>query len=178
MKKVLVVGSGGSGKTTVAKTLAARAGLPLVHLDRLFWHPGWVRTPDDEWDRVIGDLVRQDAWVMDGNYGRTLEVRLAAADAVVFLDRSPLVCTWRLVKRRFSYQRQVRPDVAPGCPEHLTWEFMWWVWTYRIRRRPALLRRLKEVRDTKQVFILQTEIDVEHFLAEPGVNGTDRQAPR
>src|SRR5687767_5604500 len=145
LKRVLIIGSGGSGKTTVARELAARTGLPLVHLDQLFWHPGWVPTPDDEWDALIQRLIAQEQWIMDGNYGRTLSVRLAAADTIIFLDLPRLVCTWRIIVRRFRHFGRSRPDVAPGCPERLTWEFVNWVWTYPARRRPDVLRRLQQV---------------------------------
>ncbi len=164
MRKILVIGSGGSGKTTVAKEIAARTGLPLIHLDQLFWHPGWIKTPDDEWDRLIAELSAQDAWIMDGNYGRTLPTRVAAADTVVFLDLPPVVCTWRILKRRLRYLGRYRPDVAPGCPESLTWEFVSWVWTYRTRRRPEILQRLEAVRESKKVFVLQSDADVQRFL--------------
>ena len=165
MRRVLVIGSGGSGKTTVAKQIAAKTGLPLIHLDQLFWHPGWVPTPDPEWDRVTDELIARDAWVMDGNYGRTLPKRMAAADTVVFLDMPRVVCTWRILKRRFSHFGRSRPDVAPGCPEHLTWEFLHWVWTYPSRRRPGVLRQVEAFRGAKAVHILRTSKDVRQFLA-------------
>jgi adenylate kinase family enzyme len=166
VKRILIIGSGGSGKTTLAKEIAARTGLPLIHLDQLFWHPGWVPTPDDEWDRRIQEFTSGDSWIMDGNYGRTMAVRLAAADAVVFLDLPRLVCTWRILKRQLRYFGRIRPDSAPGCPERLTWEFVRWVWTYRSRRRPAILERLDAVRKTKRIFILQSERDVQRFLED------------
>ena len=165
MKKILVIGSGGSGKTTVAKEIAERTGLPLIHLDQLFWHPGWVPTPDQAWDRVIAEISARDEWIMDGNYGRTLPVRLEVADTVVFLDLPRLVCTWRIVKRHLRYARRTRPDAAPGCPERLTWEFVSWVWTYRSRRRSDILRRLDAVREQKQVMVLRSQREVQRFLA-------------
>src|SRR4051794_905502 len=103
MRRVLVIGSGGAGKTTLARRLAERTGLPLVHLDMLYWHAGWVPTGEPEWDRIIEELVSRDAWVMDGNYGRTLDRRLAACDTVIFLDLPRLVCLWRVIKRRWQY---------------------------------------------------------------------------
>lgn len=164
MRRVLVIGSGGSGKSTVAKEIAARTGLPLIHLDQLFWHPGWVPTPDPEWDRVTDELIAQDAWVMDGNYGRTLPKRLAAADTVVFLDMPRVLCTWRILKRRFTHLGQNRPDVAPGCPEHLSWEFFHWVWTYPSRRRPGVLRQLEGLSSDKRVILLESATEVQAFL--------------
>lgn len=165
MKRVLIIGSGGAGKTTVAKALAARTGLPLIHLDQLFWSPGWVPTPDHDWDALIQRLIGQDQWIMDGNYGRTLPTRLTAADTIIFLDLPRLVCVWRILARRWRYFGRSRPDVAPGCPEHLTLEFLGWVWTYPSRRRPDILRRLESVRSEKEVVILQSAREVERFLA-------------
>ena len=162
-RKVLVIGSGGSGKTTLSKAVAARTGLPLIHLDRLFWHPGWVPTPDDEWDAIILELTQRDAWIMDGNYGRTLATRLAAADTVIFLDVAPLVCLWRIFKRRLR-TRGVRPDVAPGCPERLNWEFVHWVLTYRKRRRPGILRQLAAARPDQRIVILRTSAEMRRFI--------------
>jgi len=78
VRKVLVIGSGGAGKSTFARRLAERTGLPLVHLDLLYWHDGWVPSANAEWDGVVARLVSQDDWIMDGNYGRTLVTRLAA----------------------------------------------------------------------------------------------------
>ena len=168
MKRVLVIGSGGSGKTTFAKQLAARTGLPLIHLDQLFWSPGWVPTPDPEWDRTIAELSAREAWIMDGNYGRTLAPRLAAADTVIFLDLPRLVCTWRIFQRQIRYAGRTRPDSAPGCPEKLTWEFVSWVWTYPERRRPGVMAQLDVMRANKRVVILRSQAEVNRFLESLG----------
>ena len=164
MKRILIIGSGGAGKTTFAKVLASRTGLPLTHLDQLFWHPGWVPTPDEEWDRVIGELIARDSWIMDGNYGRTLPMRLDAADTVIFLDLPRLVCTWRIFKRRLRHFGRIRPDSAPGCPERISWEFVRWVWTYRSRRRPGIMKRLDALRSTKRIIILKNDREARAFL--------------
>ena len=164
MKRVLIIGSGGAGKTTFAQALASRTGLPLTHLDQLFWHPGWVPTPDEEWDRLIAQLIARDSWILDGNYGRTLPRRLDAADTVIFLDLPPLVCTWRILKRQLRYAGRIRPDSAPGCPERLTWEFVAWVWTYRSRRRPEIMKRLDTVKSTKRIIVLRSDKEVRRFL--------------
>lgn len=166
MRRILVIGSGGSGKTTVAKAIAAKTGIPLIHLDQIFWHAGWIPTPDPEWDRVTDELIVRDRWVMDGNYGRTLPKRIAAADTVVFLDLPRIVCTWRILKRRFRHIGGSRPDVAPGCPEQVNWEFVRWVWTYPSRRRPGILRQLEAMKNQKRVVILKNAIDVRGFLAD------------
>jgi adenylate kinase family enzyme len=161
----MVIGSGGAGKSTFARCLAELTGLPLVHLDALYWRPGWQPTTDANWDRVVEELVARDSWILDGNYGRTLPRRVAASDTIIFLDLPRLVCMWRLLRRRLQYRRQRRPELPTGCEEKLSWEFLYWVWTYPTRRRPGILRQLAAVRDQKRVVILRTRGDVDRFLA-------------
>ncbi len=164
MERVLVIGSGGSGKTTLARTVAQRLGLPLIHLDAHYWRPGWTPTPREEWQRVVEELLARPRWVMDGNYGGTLDMRLAACDAVVFLDLPRRVCLWRILKRRVRYRGRSRPDVAPGCPERLTWDLVHWIWTYPKRRRGATLERLRTLVG-RRVVVLSSQREVERFLA-------------
>ena len=169
MKRVLVIGTGGSGKTTVARRLAQRTGLPLIHLDALYWRSGWQPTPADEWRATVQSLISRDAWIIDGNYGGTLDVRLAACDTVVFLDLPRLVCLWRVLKRQVRHLGQVRPELAPGCRERLTWEFIWWIWTYPSRRRGEVLKRLAALDQEKRVAILRSSAAIDAFLASvPG----------
>ena len=165
MRRVLVIGCGGAGKTTFSPRLAGATGLPVVHLDSLYWHPGWVPTPDHEWDRTVAELLERPAWIMDGNYGRTLERRLGAADTVVFLDMPRTLCLWRILKRRFAHEGKTRPSVAAGCPERLTLEFLWWVWTYPERRRAGILARLEKLSGDKKVVVLRRQAEIERFLA-------------
>jgi len=166
MKRVLVIGSGGSGKSTFARRLGERLKLEVIHLDQLYWHPGWVETPKDEWRRQVEELCGREAWVMDGNYSGTLDVRLAACDTVVFLDQPRAVCMWRVLKRALMYRNSPRPDMAAGCREKIDLKFLQWVWTYPSRRRPKLLARLDEIAGDKRVIHLRSDAEVERFLAE------------
>lgn len=159
-----MIGSGGAGKTTFAHLLAERLQLPLIHLDALYWRPGWEAPPNEEWDRTIEALVARDAWVMDGNYGRTLSVRLLACDSVVFLDLPRIVCVWRLLRRRVIYRGRGRPDLPAECPERLSWDFVWWVWTYPQRRRPDVLRQLASLAPDKRVVVLRSSRAVREYL--------------
>jgi adenylate kinase family enzyme len=164
MRRILIIGSGGAGKSTVATQLGARLGLPVIHLDAHYWHPGWVATPGDEWRDHVTELVARDAWIMDGNYGGTMAQRLAACDTVVFLDLPRLVCLWRIVRRAIRYAGRSRPDMTPGCAERLTWAFAWWVLSYPSTRRPGVLRRLAELPRTTRVWRLRSSREVEAFL--------------
>src|SRR6516165_4905489 len=96
MKKVLVIGSGGAGKSIFARHLGTLLNLDVIHRDALYWHPGWVQTPSAEWRQVIAELLRRDAWIIDGNYSSTLALRLAACDTVIFIDIARLICLWRV----------------------------------------------------------------------------------
>ena len=160
-----MIGSGGAGKTTVARVIAARTGLPLVHLDSLYWRAGWEPTPRGEWESTVSALLREPTWVMDGNYGGTLDERLAACDTVIFLDFPRWICLWRLIRRRIRYAGRSRPDLPDGCPERLSREFVRWVWTYPTRRRQAILDKLATLEEVKRVVVLRSVAAVNDFLS-------------
>ncbi|MEM6646980.1 MAG: hypothetical protein AAF730_12090 [Bacteroidota bacterium] len=88
MRRVIIIGSGGSGKSTLAKRLGEQLSLPVIHLDAHYWNPGWVETPPDAWAAKVDTLIKGEAWVMDGNYGGTMDARIARADTVIFLSFS------------------------------------------------------------------------------------------
>jgi adenylate kinase family enzyme len=167
MDKILVIGAGGSGKSVLAARIANKTGLPLFHLDAIFWKPGWVETPRDEWRRIVEELVGRDRWVMDGNYGGTLDLRFAACDTVLFLDVPPIICLWRVLKRRMQFHNQRRPDAGSDCPERLNWDFLHWIWTYRKKRRPKILEKLAAAQARgKKVIVLRDSNEVEAFIAQ------------
>jgi adenylate kinase family enzyme len=167
MRKVLVIGSGGSGKSTFAARLGAATGLPVIHLDACYWRAGWDPTPKDEWVHAVDALAAGDAWIMDGNYGGTLDRRIAACDTVIFLDLPRVVCLWRAVRRALRHRGRTRPDMAPGCPERLTLEFVRWIWEYPRRRRPGVLRKLAALAPGQRAVILRSRREAERFLRGP-----------
>ncbi|MBF6022895.1 AAA family ATPase [Lysobacter niastensis] len=178
MRRVLLIGPGGAGKSTLAATIASRLGLPLIHLDAMYWKPGWQETPKDEWRDKVAALVAQEAWVMDGNFGGTLDLRLAACDTVLFLDMPPLLCMWRVLRRRWRFHREVRPDMAAGCIERLDADFLLWILAYRWRSAPRVRAKLDaEARAGKQVFVLDSQAAVDRFLdALPEPGGSVKQS--
>jgi adenylate kinase family enzyme len=164
MQKVLVIGSSGAGKSVFAARLAERTGLPLIHLDAIYWRPGWVKTPKDEWVRTVDGLLARGRWVMDGNYAGTLDRRLAACDTVVFLDLPRTVCLWHAVKRRIAFGHGARLDMIPGCSERLTWEFIRWIWEYPRTQRPRVLASLAELRPDQRAVVLRSNAEIDDFL--------------
>jgi adenylate kinase family enzyme len=166
MERVLVIGSGGAGKSSFAAALAGKLGLPLIHLDAEYWSAGWTPTPPEEWAERVRALADRPRWVMDGNYGGTLELRLERCDTVVFLDLPPALCLWRVVKRWLRWAGRTRPDMAPGCRERLSWEFVTWVWRYRATRRDGILRRLAALGEGKRAVVLTSPRAVRRLLDE------------
>lgn len=166
MKRVLVIGSGGAGKSTLARRLGERLGLEVIHLDRFYWGAGWAEPEKEEWARKVEGLVEREAWVMDGNYSGTLARRLEACDAVVFLDLPRALCVWRVLKRVVTSRWRGRPDMAEGCRERFSLEFLKWIWAYPSRSRPKVLALIDAGSAGKRVFVLRSRAEVEKFLAE------------
>jgi adenylate kinase family enzyme len=166
MKRILVIGSGGAGKSTVATRLGQLLDLEVNHLDKFYWRPGWVETSPEEWTQIVTDLINRDSWIVDGNYGGTLELRMQRCDTIVFLDMPRLLCVWRIVKRNFRYRRGVRPDMAEGCREKLDPEFVSWVWNYSRRTRPKVVKLIREQANGKRAVWLRSNAEVNKFLGE------------
>lgn len=165
MRKVLVIGSGGAGKSTLARRLGGLLGLPVIHLDVHYWKPGWAETPKDAWQETVEGLAARDSWVMDGNYSGTLAARLAACDTVVFLDLPRALCLWRVLKRLVMYRQKGRPDMAEGCSETLDFKFLLWVWGYPKRSRPKVFRLVEENAAGAKFIHLRSRAEVREFLA-------------
>ncbi|MBA8878271.1 AAA family ATPase [Phyllobacterium myrsinacearum] len=145
MKRILIVGCPGAGKSTVAKQLAEMTGLPLIHLDRHYWLPGWKRPDSAAWHMTVEKLVAQPAWIMDGNYSGTLEPRLRSADTLIHLDYPTWLCVWRVIRRTARGWGHNRDnELAPECRERFDWQFLRFVIRYRREQRDRDLARMTE----------------------------------
>jgi adenylate kinase family enzyme len=113
--RVIVTGMPGSGKSTFSKDLSTRTGLPLNHLDLHYWKPAWVRPSDDEWRVTQRSLLAGDAWIADGNYHETLDLRLERADTVVVLATPWWLCAGQAFVR--GVRRPVGAVVPDGCDD-------------------------------------------------------------
>ena len=167
MRRVLVVGPGGAGKSTFARRLGERTGLPVIHLDEHHWRPGWEPPPDDEWRAIVTELAAGEEWIIDGNYGGTIDVRVRAADTAVFLDYAPIPCITRALRRSiFNHGRAVQ---AAGCPEHIDLEFLRWIANYRRDSRPRVLAELEAGGPGLALHVLRHPRDAHRFLE--GISG-------
>jgi adenylate kinase family enzyme len=105
-----------SGKSTFARELGQRLGLPVTHLDALYWRPGWVAPPLEEWRAQVRQVAERDSWIIDGNYSDTIDLRFARADTIIFLDLPRRTYLRRVLLRTLRYRGQIRPDSAIPLP--------------------------------------------------------------
>jgi adenylate kinase family enzyme len=168
MKRFVIIGSGGAGKSTLARRLGEILNLEVLHLDKLHWRPDWQKPPKDEWEKNVGELLKKDSWIMDGNFGGTMEMRLAACDTAIFLDLPRTVCLYRVFKRWLTYRNTNRPDMTEGCNEKIDLEMLRWVWTFPQRAKPQIEKRLEKIKGEKTIIRLRSSQEVEEFAANLG----------
>ena len=121
MRRVLIIGNAGAGKTTFARKLAEKTGLPLVHLDKIFWCGNWEHLSREEFDAAMQTELEKECWIIDGNFNRTLIHRLQYCDTVFFFDLPTIVCFWGAIKRVILNYGKCRPDMGGNCPERFDW---------------------------------------------------------
>lgn len=164
MKRIIIIGSGGAGKSTLAKQLGEILKIEVLHLDKLHWLPGWIEPPKDEWQKKIAGLVAGESWIMDGNFGGTMETRLKACDTAIYLDLPRAVCLYRVFKRWLIYRNTNRPDMTEGCNEKIDLEFLGWVWNFQKTTKPKIEERLKQFEGKRTIIRLKSPKEVENFL--------------
>ncbi|HEY2114314.1 MAG TPA: adenylate kinase [Candidatus Angelobacter sp.] len=151
MRRVVILGRGGAGKSTLARHLGDITGLPVVELDKVFWRPGLLPTPRDEWIHLQQKLVREEKWIMEGDLGPydAIEERLRAADTIVLLDFSLPRCAWRAFRR--SRERA---------------DFWRWMLAWRRRSRPVLMKAIANHAASAGLRILRDPKAVNRFIEE------------
>ncbi|WP_420959576.1 DNA topology modulation protein FlaR [Brucella sp. IR073] len=164
MKRIMIIGGAGSGKSTLAREIGERLGLPVIHIDPMYWKPGWVQRTPEETTALALEAARGEAWVFEGNHTATIPARLERADALVFLDIGTIRRLWRVIRRVMKHYGRTRPDMAEGCPERFDWAFLKWVTGYRKNGRIRALKLLKTVPPHVRVFHLRSPAEVRAFL--------------
>ena len=164
MKRIMVIGCCGAGKSTFAKDLHSKLQLPLIHLDQHYWKPGWIESEPEEWAHKVRQLAQGEQWIIDGNYGGTLDIRLERADTIIYLDASTAKALFRVLKRTFTNFGKVRPDMPAGCPERFSWEFLHYVFTFNWSKRAKILHLLATQPKSKAIHFLKSNTSIQHFL--------------
>ena len=115
MKRVMIIGDGGSGKSTLARLLGAQTGLPVHHLDQVFWMPDWTPRPEAEKLEMVAEIEAQAQWIIEGGVSATFENRIARADTLVWLNLPVTLRHWRIMVRTLAHRGRSRPDMPEGC---------------------------------------------------------------
>jgi adenylate kinase family enzyme len=166
MQRVLVIGISGAGKSTLSRVLAERTGLPLIHLDKEYWRPGWTITPRAEWRPKVEELAARERWVMDGNFDSSLDLRLPRADTLIWFDYPTLLCLWRAMKRVARSYGMVRSDMGADCPERIDLDFLRYIWRFNRIQRPRILRQIADHGRHLTPIVLRRDREVRALLAD------------
>ncbi|MBS7697761.1 MULTISPECIES: AAA family ATPase [unclassified Chelatococcus] len=165
-RRIAILGSAGSGKSTLARQIGERLGLPVIHLDVLFWEPGWTQPDDTAFRARVAAALAGDAWISEGNYSRqTFDLRVPRADQVIWMETPRLLCLWRVLVRGLRGGR--RPDLPAGCEEKMNREyveFLRYVWNFNRDVRPRIEAHLKAVGPSVSVTRLHNRADIAAYL--------------
>lgn len=153
----------------LATEISRRTGIPVVHLDRIFWRAGWVRAPADDAARGFRAAIAGDSWILDGNFLWDERVagdgRFERADTVVFLDLPRRTCLRRVLVRLVRERGRSRPDLPDGAREGVDLPLLRWIWSYGKTDRPRVLDLLAQLDERVAVHHLRSPSDVKRFLA-------------
>ena len=164
MERVMIIGCGGAGKSTLARKLGEKTGLPVVHLDQIFWEPGnWQHLDREEFNKRLETELRKPRWILDGNFHRTVEQRLEACDTVIYLDYPRLVCLKNWLGRVIRNWGRARADMGEGCAEWIDPQFAIWIWNFNKKYRKHYYGLLENA-EGKTVVILRSRRQAERFL--------------
>ena len=164
MERVMIIGCGGAGKSTLARALGEITGLPVVHLDKIWWEPGnWQHISREEFDCRLAEELQKPRWILDGNFNRTLEDRISRCDTVIYLDYPRLVCLKNWLFRVVKNWGRARPDMGPGCAEWFDPEMAGWIWNFNNTHRENYYRMLNEAEGVETI-VLKNRRAVRKFL--------------
>jgi len=168
MNRIMIVGQPGSGKSTFAHALGQLTGLPVIHIDKIHWQPGWIERSKAEKTRLCREVEQQSRWIFEGGHSVTWPSRLARADLLVWLDRPVALRLWRVVRRAVTGLGRTRPDMAEGCPEKLSTlpEFISYIWTTRNSGRAKIASLASAAPPACQVICIRSDEEAADLLAQ------------
>lgn len=170
IKRIAIIGNAGSGKSMLAQKLHTIFKLPIYHLDKYFWKPGWVHPDYFEYAKVHSTICEQEEWIIDGMNLRLLEYRALHADMIIFLDIPRYKCFWRIFKRTWKYYGKETPSSAIGCAERFNWEFvkfLKWVWQFKKRYPERICEIVEDVVydfPEKQFVIVKSQKEIDQLV--------------
>ena len=161
MERILVIGCPGGGKTTFARKLSIKLNIPLHHLDAHFWKENWTPTPQDEFRAILKKLMEEPQWIVDGNYSRTIDIRIASADAIILFDFSKVLNLWRTLRRYVLHFGTVRPEMGGGNRERIAWKHIKYIITFP---RKTFAAKVTALSAGKNLVVLHNPREAQNFL--------------
>jgi adenylate kinase family enzyme len=144
IRRITIVGCSGAGKSTLAKRLGAWLGRDVIHLDSLFWEPGWQEASTETFRERVARAVQPEAWITDGSLGRVADLVLPSTELVLWVETPRWLCAARVLWRWVTHWGRSRADMGPGCPERFDRELMGFIWNFDRDGRQKLDERLAQ----------------------------------
>ena len=160
VKRICIIGRPGSGKSTFAKKLAEKTGIPIVHLDQLWWKENWIESTKEEFISKLKYELEKESWIMDGNYSSTLKMRCAIADILYVYDLPKIQSLFGYIKRAILNRGRSRADMPNNCVEKIEFEFMKYIWNFKLDD----LKSLEEEFPHLKVIVMKSHKDAEKIL--------------
>lgn len=161
-KRILLIGCPGSGKSTLAKRIGKVTSLPVIHLDTIYWLPNWERRSIEEFNELLLNELNKEKWVIDGNYNRTLDLRVSYCDLIIYLDIPRRVCLASIIKRRIKYRNKSREDMQKDCKEVIDYSFISYVYNFNKTHKERYYKLLKET--DKDYIIIKRRKDIDKLF--------------
>lgn len=166
MQRIIVVGGPGSGKTRLSLALGRKLDLPVIHLDVLYWRPGWKPSDKMEFRERVATAIAGDCWIVDGSFsGLAMDLTIARADLFISIEQPRWLRMWRVLLRSILERDGMRPDLPEGCPETLDWLLVKEAWHYDAVRTPRIEAERLEYRPHVPVTRLRGDRDIESYLS-------------
>lgn len=161
-KKIIIIGSPGSGKSTMSKELSDILMIPVIHLDKIFWKPNWISINKEEFDQKLNEVLMKDTWIIDGDYNRTLGVRIKKCDLIIYLDYETEVSLNSYYKR--VKDKSITTFITEGCIEKMDYSFIEIIKSYNNKNR---INNYKLIIDSsKDYIIFKKREEKEKFMNE------------
>ncbi len=159
MKKAIIIGSPGSGKSTFSRKLRDKTGLPLHYLDMIYHLPDKTTVSRDIFDAALDDIFENDSWIIDGNYKRTLERRIVHSDTVFLFDLPPQICI-QGARERIGVKREDMPWVETELREDLAQ----YIISFADEQLPKIYELLEKYRDGRNIIIFKSREEADKYL--------------
>lgn len=166
-KKIIILGNGGSGKSTLGEKLSKKLNIPVYHLDRLTFKTGWVRVDEKEFTEKLKNILSEENWIVEGwSYNTTIPMRLQAAELIIYLEFNVWLCNWYALKRHLQYTFKQNPYDPPNSNIwKKTIRMIKAMWMVHKIYEPQLWKLLHKYTETKTIVRVKNRKELNFFIS-------------